>query len=144
LKRVFNTNLGYTRVVFPMIAPDAEKPDRVILNVNARFFWEDVPFGLVILKDIGRILGVPTPHCTKQIVWHQKFMPVQYVNPETGDFIEAMLKETGAPSAYGIDTPEKLVETSLSTDKAGSKFPGDIFFQGNFSSKPANVEEPKL
>jgi len=143
LKRVFNTNIGYSRVQFPMIAPDAEKPDRVVLNTNARFFWEDVPFGLCILKDIGRILGVPTPHCTKQIVWHQKFMPVKYVDPESGDFIEAVLKETGAPTAYGIDTPEKLVETSLSTNKTGTAFPGDIFFQGNFATKPANAEESK-
>jgi hypothetical protein len=30
----------------------------VKLNVNARFFWEDIPFGLVILKDIGEIVGV--------------------------------------------------------------------------------------
>ena len=141
---MFNTNIGYSRVVFPMVAPNPEKPDQVILNTNARFFWEDVPFGLVILKDIGRILGVPTPACTKQIVWHQKFMPVKYVDPETGDFIESVLKETGAPSAYGIDTPEKLVETSLSTDKAGSKFPGDIFFQGNYKSHSMIDARPKL
>ena len=53
-----------------MVPKDPAKPDRVILNKNARFFWEDVPFGLVILKDIGKILGVDTPNCTKQIVWH--------------------------------------------------------------------------
>ena len=92
-----------------MVAPDPKKPDRVILNVNARFFWEDVPYGLCILKDIGNILGVPTPNCTKQIVWHQKFMPVKYVDEATGNFIEGMLKKTGAPSAYGVTTPEQLV-----------------------------------
>ena len=105
LKRIFNTNIGYSRVQFPMVAPDSSKPDRVVLNANARFFWEDVPFGLVILKDIGRILGVPTPHCTKQIVWHQKFMPVKYVDPKTGEFLPGALDNTGAPSRYGINTP---------------------------------------
>jgi len=71
LKRVFNTNVGYSRVVFPMIPADPSNPNgNVVLNKNARFFWEDVPFGLVILKDIGNILGVPTPNITKQIVWH--------------------------------------------------------------------------
>ena len=109
LKRIFNTNIGYSRVVFPMIAPDPKHPDRVILNKDARFFWEDVPFGLVILKDIGRILGVETPHCTKQIVWHQKFMPVKYVDEKTGDFLPDALKGSGAPRAYGIDTDAKLV-----------------------------------
>ena len=96
-----------------MIPKDPKNPSQVVLNKNARFFWEDVPYGLVLLKDVGRILGVDTPHCTKQIIWHQKFMPVKYVDPETGEFIPGMLKKTGAPSAYGITTPEQLVETSL-------------------------------
>ena len=65
LKRIFNTNLGYSRVKFPMVPKDPSVPNRVILNKNARFFLEDVPYGLVVLKDIGRILGVPTPNCTK-------------------------------------------------------------------------------
>jgi hypothetical protein len=70
LKRIFNTNIGYSRVPFPMVPKDPADPSKVILNFNARFFWEDVPFGLVILKDIGRILGVATPHCDKQIAFH--------------------------------------------------------------------------
>ena len=70
LKRIFNTNIGYSRVVFPMVPKDPSQPNRVVLNKDARFFWEDIPYGLVILKDIGRILGVKTPHCTKQIIWH--------------------------------------------------------------------------
>jgi hypothetical protein len=70
LKRIFNTNLGYSRVPFPMIPKNASNPEQVTLNLQARFFWEDVPFGLVILKDIGRILEVPTPHITKQIIFH--------------------------------------------------------------------------
>jgi len=92
-----------------------------------------VPFGLVILKDIGRILGVSTPNVTKQIVWHQKFMPVKYVNPETGEFLPGALENTGAPSAYGINTPAKLVETSLSSDTNRSH--KNIFLSGAFGSK---------
>ena len=70
LKRIFNTNLGYSRVPFPMVPKDPKDPSKVVLNLQARFFWEDVPFGLVILKDIGRICGVETPNMTKQIVFH--------------------------------------------------------------------------
>ena len=70
LKRIFNTNLGYSRVPFPMVPKDPKEPSQVTLNLQARFFWEDVPFGLVILKDIGRILGVPTPNVDKQILFH--------------------------------------------------------------------------
>ena len=106
LKRIFNTNLGYSRVPFPMVPKDPKDPSKVVLNKNARFFWEDVPFGLVIIKDIGRIVGVETPNVTKQIVFHQKFMPIKYVDELTGAFIEGSLKDTGAPSRYGITTAE--------------------------------------
>jgi len=44
--------------------------EKVTLNLNARFFWEDVPFGLVILKDIGELVGVKTPNIDKQIIFH--------------------------------------------------------------------------
>jgi hypothetical protein len=118
LKRVFNTNIGYSRVPFPMIPADKSDPDKVTLNLNARFFWEDVPFGLVILKDIGELVGVKTPHIDKQIIFHQKFMPVKYVCDETGRFLanSPALKESGAPRAYGITTAESLVAMSLAQD----------------------------
>lgn len=126
LKRIFNTNIGYSRVQFPMIPKDPKVPNRVVLNTNARFFWEDVPYGLCILKDVGRILGVDTPNCTKQIVWHQKFMPVKYVDAATGEFLPGALAKTGAPSAYGVTTPEQLVATSLSQSGDNST---DLFFR---------------
>jgi hypothetical protein len=64
LKTVFNTNIGYSRVPFPMVPVD-KTGELVTLNLNARFFWEDVPFGLVILKDIAELTGVETPHINK-------------------------------------------------------------------------------
>jgi len=57
-------------------------------------------------------------------------MPVKYVDPATGEFLPGALKNTGAPSAYGINTPEKIVETSLSTENSQSH--QDIFFARTF------------
>jgi len=121
LKRIFNTNLGYSRVPFPMVPVEGQDVKNmpagevnVKLNLNARFFWEDIPYGLVVLKDIGNIVGVQTPAITKNIIFHQKFMPVLYVDPATGELIPSALEQTGAPSAYGIKTIEDLVATSLS------------------------------
>lgn len=42
-------------------------------------------------------------------------MPVKYVDVGTGEFLPGALQNTGAPSRYGIDTPEKLVQTSLAS-----------------------------
>ena len=98
------------------------------LNLNARFFWEDLPYGLVILKDIANIVGVATPNITRNIIFHQRHMPVKYVNEETGEFNrQVLLCKTGAPSAYGITTLEELVETSMSSS-TNRKYDENIYF----------------
>ena len=96
------------------------------LNYNARFFWEDLPFGLVILKDIGNIVGVPTTNITRAIAFHQEYMPVKYVD-DNGDFIISELKNSGAPSAYGIKTVDALVKSSLPKKRDSMK--NNIFFR---------------
>lgn len=52
------------------MVPTDKSGENVTLNLNARFFWEDVPFGLVILKDIAGLAGVKTPQIDKMIVFH--------------------------------------------------------------------------
>ena len=86
LKRIFNTNIGYSRVPFPMVPID-KTGEKVTLNLQARFFWEDVPFGLVILKDIATLVDVKTPVMDKMIAFHQKFMPVKYIDEKTGNLL---------------------------------------------------------
>jgi len=42
----------------------------VALNTKGRFFYEDIPYGLCILKDIARMVGVKTPGFDKMIEFH--------------------------------------------------------------------------
>ena len=84
----------------------------VKLNHKARFFGEDINYGLVILKDIAHLFGVATPNINKTIVFHQQYMDDNFVDPATGHFIPEGLAKTGAPSAYGITTIEQLVKSS--------------------------------
>ena len=67
-----------------------------------------MPYGLVILKDIGNIVGVSTPNITRNIIiFHQRHMPIKYVNESTGELNrDIVTTKTGAPSAYGITTIE--------------------------------------
>lgn len=53
-------------------------------------------------------------------------MPIKYVDPTTGDFIPNSLAKTGAPSRYGITTPEQLVATSMT--QQGQHMEQDVFF----------------
>jgi hypothetical protein len=111
LQKVFSTNKGYKKITFPMIPTD-KTGDKVTLNLKARFFWEDMPFGCIILKNIGLLVGVPTPNIDKQIQFHQKFMPVKYLD-KANKLIKESLKDTGAPLRYKVDTVDELVKTSL-------------------------------
>ena len=54
--------------------PVDQKGELVTLNFNCRFFTEDVPFGLVILKDIAEMVNVKTKNIDRMILFHQKWM----------------------------------------------------------------------
>ena len=77
-----------------------------------------MPFGLVILKDIGQLFKVKTPQVDKMIIFHQKFMPVKYICEETGEFLDNdAVNKSGAPIAYGIKNADDLIASSLASDK---------------------------
>jgi len=42
----------------------------VIPDIDGRLFWEDIPYGLCILKDIAEKLYVPTPYIDLMTEWH--------------------------------------------------------------------------
>ena len=76
-------------------------------------------------------------------------MPVKYVDEKTGKLIqEVLLKSTGAPSAYGITTIEKLVANSLSPteNKEGekSKFSNVLLLKNNIFFKKLSLPIAKL
>ena len=106
LKTVFSTNSGYDILVFPT----KQVPGGLVPNLESRFFWEDIPYGLCILKNYGDVFGVPMPNTERMIRWHQKFMGVNFID-EDGRLTNAHL--TGAPAKYGYNTKDELVATSL-------------------------------
>jgi opine dehydrogenase len=42
----------------------------VLLNTGSRFFTEDIPYGLCILKNYGDLLGVKTPKIEEVLRFH--------------------------------------------------------------------------
>lgn len=100
----FTTNTGYRVMTIPMNKTD--KGD-FVLNTQARTFVEDIPFGLVVLKDLAEMSGVDIPFTTQCIEWHQAMMNKKYV--VNGKLNRDLLSETGAPSRYGYNSLEKLI-----------------------------------
>ncbi len=120
LRQIFATNLGYAGCATPLVevAPNQYHP-----AVNSRLFWEDIPYGLCILKNMAEMLGnFPTPRIDFMIRWHQQFMNVTFLNDD-GQLNARELWRTGAPNKYGIHTLEELVATSLPKEMHGYKHP---------------------
>lgn len=102
-----------------------------------RLFWEDIPYGLCILKSLAQHLALPTPGVDLCIRWHQQvgvarlrpprdaasaqlltlvvaaqFMGKEYLLP-SGTLNPALLHETAAPEAYGLASLDDIVRSSL-------------------------------
>lgn len=94
LRSVFNTNDGYAKNVFPTILHSDGKS--VLLNTKSRFFTEDVPYGLCVLKAIADLFKVSVPHIERILKWHQKFMDIKFIDEEN-KFIPTSISQTGIP-----------------------------------------------
>lgn len=109
LKSIFNSNKGYFGVLTPVV--DVE-PGKVMPNTNTRFFYEDIPFGLCILRNIGELVGIETPVFDRHIRWFQQWMGKEYLLAD-GKLNEELIPETGTPVRYGITSADQLVASSL-------------------------------
>lgn len=109
LKAIFNSNKGYFGVQTPVIEVE---PGKVIPNTTTRFFYEDIPFGLCILRNIGELMGIETPVFDRHIRWFQQWMNKEYLTAD-GKLNEELIPETGAPVRYGITSADQLVASSL-------------------------------
>lgn len=104
MKTVFATNQGYATVRIPV----KQVKGGVIPDVDGRIFWEDIPFGLCILKDIASMVGTKTPTVDMMIDWHQKFMNKTYI--KKGKINKKIIAETGMPSRYGFTTIQQILD----------------------------------
>ena len=83
------------------------------LDTKSRFFAEDVPHGLVLVKGIALLAGVPTPTCDRVLGWCQAVMGKNYL---AGDRLAGRdVGESAAPQAFGIDSITRLMAVSRPT-----------------------------
>ena len=116
LRQIFRTNRGYAGCATPLVRlPEGRcKP-----LVNCRLFWEDIPYGLVVLKSLAEMLALPTPSIDFYITWHQEFMGKEFVHGATAHDVgacrlnPALFAETGAPQRYNMHCIEDVVASSL-------------------------------
>lgn len=99
---IFNSNKGYAGCITPVL-PHPTEAGMVTPNMGCRFTVEDIPYGLIILRDVADKVGVKVPWMDFYIRWYQKWMNKVYLFDD-GTLNQELIPETGAASRYGIKT----------------------------------------
>ena len=102
LRSTISSNLAYAGIRTPMNRVE----NGYIPNYQSRFFLEDVPYGLVVLKGLAELAGVGTPTIDQVLTWCQEKMGCQYF--VQGKLQGSDLAESGAPQRFGIQSIEAL------------------------------------
>ena len=93
---ILRTNKGYAKhhITYTKVSEGM-----VIPKVDHKFFTTDLPFGLVIYKDIALELGVAVPVIDELILWNQKMVSKEFM--VDGALTGKDVNEGVLPSKYG-------------------------------------------
>ena len=104
LMTALRTNSGYAGMTHPMIRRDSGD---YVPDFTHRFLSEDVPFGLVVIRGIAELAGVPTPQMDRVLCWSQHAMGREYL---VGKELRGRdVSFTRAPQRYGYTIDDILV-----------------------------------
>jgi len=106
LMLAMRTNKAYATIRTPM----KQVPTGFIPNIEHRFFDEDIPYGLVILRGLAQIVDVKTPYMDDVLRWAQDTMGRRYLTENGLDGPDIV--NASPPQRYGINTVHHLVHGS--------------------------------
>ena len=96
---------------YPLTLPMKVKEGRYYPDFDSRFYTEDIPNGVCIIKALAIIAKVNTPTIDCILAWYNKMTGKEYFNAD--DSFGKDINETAIPQLFGIDTPEALKEFYL-------------------------------
>ena len=88
-------------------APMRKTKNGYIPDFKSRYFLEDFPYGLCIIKGFCNVVKVNTPVIDKVLIWFEKVTGVHYY--DNGEFIGKDLKGLPLPQNFGLNTVEDIV-----------------------------------
>lgn len=98
------TNRAYDGLVHPMKNTEDGKLEP---DFKYRYLTEDVPYGLLIIRQIADMVGVQTPLIDEIIEWSQTKLGTEYM--KDGKLCSVDRKHGRLPMAYGINSIEEFV-----------------------------------
>ncbi len=87
--------------------PMLETENGFIPNFQSRYFTEDIPFGLLIIKGVAAITGTATPMIDTVITWAQEMMHKEYI--VDGKLVGKDIAEPPIAQNAGIATTADLI-----------------------------------
>jgi hypothetical protein len=116
LMTAIRTNSSYAGIRHPMIET---MPGGFIPDFHHRFLAEDVPFGLVVSRGIGEIVGVPTPTIDLVVRWGQEWLGKTYLTQH--GLAGPDLAATRCPQRYGFVTVHDLLGLDKRAELTGRR-----------------------
>jgi hypothetical protein len=104
LMTALRTNSGYKGIAHPMTQTADGK---YVPDFNHRFLSEDIPFGLVVIRGVAELAGVPTPCMDAVLSWCQDRLGKEYLVGES--LTGKDLMTTRCPQRYGFTTVEEVL-----------------------------------
>lgn len=92
---------------YPLILPMLHDEEGFVPDFSSRFYTEDIPFGLCILKGLALIVDVETPMIDEVLHWYKRMTGKCYFHSDNSygkDIQEAVI-----PQMYGLNTPEDVL-----------------------------------
>lgn len=107
LTRKFHSIPSFHDLVLPMI--QTEKG--FVPDFSSRFFIEDFPNGVSIIKALGQLTEIPTPTIDSILEWYKRMTGKEYFKQD-GSYGKD-IHETAIPQLFGITNVEQLKEFYL-------------------------------
>ena len=87
--------------------PMLKKELGYIPDFKSRYFLEDFPYGLCIIKGFADILDVNTPVIDNILMWFEQIANVSYYIDN--EFVGEDLEKLPLPKNYGLNTVEDII-----------------------------------
>ncbi|MCM1235194.1 MAG: NAD/NADP octopine/nopaline dehydrogenase family protein [Ruminococcus flavefaciens] len=92
----------------PLVLPMKKEKAGYIPDFSSRFYVEDFPFGVCIIKALALIADVKTPIIDEILRWYKKMTGKQYFNSD--DTFGKDIEETAIPQLFGINSGKELFD----------------------------------
>lgn len=89
-------------------APMVRENKGYIPDFGSRYFQEDFPYGLCIIKSFCNVVGLSTPSIDKILKWYESINGVEYF--KNGEFAGRDIRNLPLPQNYAINSIKDIVE----------------------------------